>query len=52
MNNKDAIELMDKNGSGRLCAYRLMKGLPHCYTLEMGYLGGKINQKKSNPEPK
>lgn len=42
MNSRDTVELMSKSGSGRLCAYRIMKGSIHNYTLEMGYIGCKL----------
>lgn len=42
MNSKDSLEIMSKNGSARLCAFRTMKNNVHCYTLEIGHLGYKM----------
>ena len=47
MNSKDNVELMSKSGSARLCAFRVMKNSVHGYTLEMGYLGCKIDNSKN-----
>lgn len=42
MNSKDSLEILSKNGSARLCAFRTMKNNVHCYTLEIGHLGFKM----------
>ena len=44
MTSKDINELMTKDGSARVYAFKRIPANIHCYTVEMGYHGAPVKK--------